>query len=89
MSTAVRPDPARNRRVATYALTFAMAMLGLGYASVPLYRLFCQATGFGGTTQRATEAQAAAVKVSPASRWWSASTATSRGGCRGLSDPIR
>jgi cytochrome c oxidase assembly protein subunit 11 len=28
------------------------AMTGLGFASVPLYRLFCQVTGFGGTTQR-------------------------------------
>lgn len=28
-------------------------MLGLAFASVPLYRLFCQVTGFGGTTQRA------------------------------------
>ena len=33
-------------------------MLGLGYASVPLYRLFCQVTGFGGTTQIASEAEA-------------------------------
>lgn len=31
-----------------------VVMLGLAYASVPLYRLFCQATGFGGTTQRVT-----------------------------------
>lgn len=37
----------------------AAAMLGLGFASVPLYRLFCQVTGFGGTTQRVSEAQAA------------------------------
>jgi cytochrome c oxidase assembly protein subunit 11 len=28
-------------------------MVGLAYASVPLYRLFCQVTGFGGTPQRA------------------------------------
>ena len=28
-------------------------MTGLAYASVPLYRLFCQVTGFGGTPQRA------------------------------------
>ena len=33
-------------------------MLGLGYAAVPLYQLFCQVTGFAGTTQRATEADA-------------------------------
>src|SRR3546814_12326344 len=30
-----------------------LAMLGLGFASVPLYRIFCERTGFGGTTQRA------------------------------------
>lgn len=38
---------------ATMAL-IAVAMLGLGYAAVPLYRMFCQATGFGGTTMRST-----------------------------------
>lgn len=27
-------------------------MIGLAYASVPLYRLFCQVTGYAGTTQR-------------------------------------
>lgn len=26
-------------------------MLGAAYAAVPIYRLFCQKTGFGGTTQ--------------------------------------
>lgn len=31
-------------------------MFGLAYASVPLYRMFCQVTGFDGTTQRATVA---------------------------------
>jgi len=55
----------RNKRVATFALAGALAMLGLGYASVPLYRLFCQVTGFQGTTQRATAEQAAGIKVSP------------------------
>ncbi|MGH6785568.1 MAG: cytochrome c oxidase assembly protein [Novosphingobium sp.] len=44
-------------------LAFALAMLGVGYAAVPLYRIFCQVTGFGGTTQRVGEAQAATVKV--------------------------
>jgi len=51
----------RNRRTGLVALALALAMLGLGYASVPLYRLFCQVTGFGGTTQRVSEAQAATV----------------------------
>ena len=48
----------RNRRTMLGAFTAAAAMLGLGFASVPLYRLFCQVTGFGGTTMRATEQQA-------------------------------
>jgi cytochrome c oxidase assembly protein subunit 11 len=49
----------KNRTTGLIWLAVALAMLGLGYASVPLYRLFCEATGFQGTTQRATEAQAA------------------------------
>lgn len=53
----------RNRRVALIFVGVALAMLGLGYASVPLYRMFCQATGFNGTTQRATLAEAQAVKA--------------------------
>lgn len=48
----------RNRRVGIYALLGALAMLGLGYAAVPLYDLFCRVTGFGGTTQKATEQEA-------------------------------
>ena len=40
-------------------------MLGAGYAAVPLYRLFCQKTGYGGTPARATEAQAGAIKPVP------------------------
>jgi cytochrome c oxidase assembly protein subunit 11 len=39
-----------------------LAMLGLGFASVPLYRIFCEQTGFGGTTQRASSN----VNVQPA-----------------------
>ena len=46
----------KNKRVALIALLVALGMLGLGYAAVPLYRIFCQVTGFGGTTQRATRA---------------------------------
>ncbi|SMC68292.1 cytochrome c oxidase assembly protein [Novosphingobium sp. B1] len=63
MATQVVPDPRRNRRVGLYAAAGALTMLGLGYASVPLYRLFCQVTGYGGTTQRADATAAAGVKV--------------------------
>ena len=52
------PTARRNLKVALLALLAALGMLGLGYASVPLYRLFCQVTGFGGTTQRAGEEEA-------------------------------
>lgn len=39
------------------ALTGLVAgMVGMAYASVPLYRLFCEKTGFDGTTQRAAAA---------------------------------
>jgi cytochrome c oxidase assembly protein subunit 11 len=53
----------RNNRVALYAFLGACAMLGLGYASVPLYDLFCRVTGFGGTPQVASEAKAAGVSA--------------------------
>jgi cytochrome c oxidase assembly protein subunit 11 len=63
VSAALQPIESLNRRVGLMALGGALAMLGLGYASVPLYRLFCQVTGFGGTTQRVSEADAAKVGV--------------------------
>ena len=44
----------RNRRTALVALCVAGGMVGAAYASVPLYRIFCQVTGYGGTTQVAT-----------------------------------
>jgi cytochrome c oxidase assembly protein subunit 11 len=46
----------RHRKVGTMAAGGALFMLALAFAAVPLYRMFCQATGFGGTTQRATKA---------------------------------
>ena len=49
-------DPRKNLRVAVIAGSVAVGMVGLSYAAVPLYRLFCQVTGFGGTTQRADAA---------------------------------
>jgi cytochrome c oxidase assembly protein subunit 11 len=50
----------RRRKGATALLLTSVVagMVGLSFASVPLYRLFCQATGFGGTTQRADRAPA-------------------------------
>ncbi len=59
----LHPHAQRNRRVGLYAALFALAMLGVGYAAVPLYRLFCQATGYNGTPKRITEAEAATIKA--------------------------
>ena len=47
--------PRHRKGVTVLSLAAVVAgMVGLSFASVPLYRLFCQATGLGGTTQRAT-----------------------------------
>jgi cytochrome c oxidase assembly protein subunit 11 len=62
MMTAV-PVAQQNRRVALYALLIAAGMLALGFAAVPLYRMFCQVTGLNGTTQRADGAQAPGAVV--------------------------
>lgn len=39
----------RNSRTAIVLLTLVGGMVGLAYASVPLYQLFCKVTGYGGT----------------------------------------
>lgn len=52
-----KPPPSRGQKVTAFALTGVVAgMLAMTYAAVPLYRLFCQVTGYGGTTQVASEA---------------------------------
>ncbi len=52
----------RRRKVSTALILGALAlgMVGLSFASVPLYRLFCQVTGYGGTTRVAAAAPGAA-----------------------------
>ena len=40
-------------------------MVGMAYASVPLYKLFCQVTGYGGTTQATDEAATHVVAGHP------------------------
>lgn len=45
--------PSRNTRTALTALAVVLGMVALSYASVPLYRAFCQVTGWGGTTKKA------------------------------------
>jgi cytochrome c oxidase assembly protein subunit 11 len=57
-------DPAHPPRKLNLGLSaaacavFVAAMVGASFAAVPLYRIFCQATGYNGTVQRATAAPA-------------------------------
>ncbi len=48
-----------NKSTAIFLSVLAMSMLALAYASVPIYRIFCQVTGYGGTTQVAIRAPGA------------------------------
>jgi cytochrome c oxidase assembly protein subunit 11 len=77
-----KPDPVRrgtNRGVVLTCLVALFAMGGMTWAAVPLYRLFCQVTGYGGTTMRADKAPDAVGKrtitirfdanVSPGMAW--------------------
>lgn len=49
-----RLQRARNLRTGGILAGVVAGMLGMAYASVPLYEIFCRVTGFGGTTQVAT-----------------------------------
>ncbi len=59
-NTAVSRSPharmGRELMVPVICVGIVVGMAGLAYAAVPLYRLFCQITGFGGTTQTAEAA---------------------------------
>jgi cytochrome c oxidase assembly protein subunit 11 len=56
-----RPAFSRNAAIVTACVACVVFMVGLAYASVPLYRLFCQVTGYGGTTQVSEQAPDAAI----------------------------
>jgi cytochrome c oxidase assembly protein subunit 11 len=61
MSMARRSDHGSsvgNRRTALTIAAVSAAMVGMSYAAVPIYRAFCQVTGWGGTPQRADEGAA-------------------------------
>lgn len=53
MATAPADLAARNRRTLMIGAVVGVASLAMGFASVPLYRIFCEKTGYGGTPQRA------------------------------------
>lgn len=45
-----------NQNIALNISAIAVGMFCMAYASVPLYNLFCRVTGYGGTTQQASQA---------------------------------
>ncbi len=45
-----------NGTIVAICFAFVIGMVGMAYAAVPLYRMFCQVTGYGGTTQRVEQA---------------------------------
>ena len=55
-----KPEPPaqakRNRKVALICAGGFVLMVGAAFASVPLYKAFCQVTGFDGTVRRASAA---------------------------------
>jgi cytochrome c oxidase assembly protein subunit 11 len=56
MAAAGRSRSRRNGGTVVLLVSVVAGMVALSFASVPLYRLFCAATGFGGATQRAETA---------------------------------
>jgi cytochrome c oxidase assembly protein subunit 11 len=52
----IRVSSSSPKKVGFILTAISLAMLGMAYAAVPLYRLICQKTGFGGTPQVAVSA---------------------------------
>ena len=48
-------DKNKNKKLAIFIFSIPLAMFILSFASVPLYNLFCKVTGYGGTTQEASQ----------------------------------
>lgn len=55
MSEIESPKASGNIRVVAICLSVTFGMLAMAYAAVPLYQIFCQVTGYAGTTQRAED----------------------------------
>lgn len=53
----------KNRRLGLLVFVVVIAMTGLAFASVPLYRLFCQVTGIGGPAQFKVAAQGSTTEL--------------------------
>jgi cytochrome c oxidase assembly protein subunit 11 len=66
-----------NRRILAVLGFVVIGMVGLAYASVPLYQLFCQVTGYGGTTQVTSDAAVEVVAGHPVKVRFDANTSPS------------
>ena len=58
-------DPRKHERakaIGVWAAGVVIGMLGLSYAFVPLYRMFCQATGYAGTANESDKGGGVALQ---------------------------
>jgi cytochrome c oxidase assembly protein subunit 11 len=80
VSPAAKKQGTAQRRTLGLLALVVVGMLGLAYASVPLYQLFCKVTGYGGTTQVAVNSAETVIldhpikvrfdaNVNPALKW--------------------
>jgi len=73
------PDPRqalalRNRRTAIAAFGVVAGMVGVSFAAVPLYALFCRVTGYGGTPMIGGTAPGASAAAAPLTVRFNANT---------------
>ncbi len=55
-STRTSKKQRNNGAIVAACLVFVVGMVGMSYAAVPLYQIFCQVTGYGGTTRQVEQA---------------------------------
>jgi hypothetical protein len=88
----------RNRRTLFGAMGFVAFMVGVSFAAVPLYDLFCRATGYGGTPMLGSAAPGAAEGPALTIRFvaathpdlpWSFRPAAPAGTCRPVLQPFK
>ncbi len=68
LSSKTKASP-KNSTTLLYCLSFAVGLVGVVYTSVPLYRLFCQKSGFAGTPKKVDDrADFSSIKPVPGAR---------------------
>jgi cytochrome c oxidase assembly protein subunit 11 len=64
-----RPPPRGNNLLALGLFALVVGMVGMSFAAVPLYRAFCEATGYGGTPKTGLAASPGVVDKTIAVRF--------------------